>query len=206
MASWRPRGRLQTVGRGDRRRTTGSCLGVNDPPCIAEWPTARSGETMNVRRSDESAWRKQSVGSGAHDRLGQQWPVAVLGSTSTPDGVTALHTDGKIVVLPHGGLYTRPSALGVGTARRCGGTRCTRRSCGRGMQPEHRHDMGRDRDQTFKDGEEVVTLQETRFRQQGELMSVETTTPRSRKAAPTPLTCTGYATKRQRPAAGARRS
>ncbi|MDQ0798357.1 hypothetical protein [Streptomyces sp. B1I3] len=44
------------------------------------------------------------------------------------------------------------------------------------MQPEHRHDMGRDRDQTFKDGEEVVTLQETRFRQQGELMCVETTT------------------------------
>ncbi|MFJ8696839.1 hypothetical protein [Streptomyces roseolilacinus] len=44
------------------------------------------------------------------------------------------------------------------------------------MQPEHRHDRGRDRDQTFKDGEEVVTLQETRFRQQGELMSVETTT------------------------------
>ncbi|WP_213455257.1 helix-turn-helix transcriptional regulator [Rhizomonospora bruguierae] len=30
--------------------------------------------------------------------------------------------------------------------------------------------------QTSKDGEEVITLQETRFRQQGELISVETTT------------------------------
>jgi hypothetical protein len=30
--------------------------------------------------------------------------------------------------------------------------------------------------QTFKDGEEVITLQEVRFRQQGELINVETTT------------------------------